>query len=178
MKRSSYSNRGMGLEKMIALFGSRYMASGQAYLIKHEPPVKHLKTLRAGQFVGVRQAKGQPDYLILVHGVSVLFDAKEFSGNRFPFSSLHRHQFDALMAFERSGGSAALFLRSTDHNGYFVIPLSAFKLQYMNWRHCRDTGQKTKNGQASLSLTYIRENAIQWDENGYLAALRMLFIDS
>ena len=52
MKRSSYSNRGMGLEKMIALFGSRYMASGEAYLIKHEPPVKHLKTLRAGQFVG------------------------------------------------------------------------------------------------------------------------------
>ena len=173
--RSSHSNRGVGLEKMIALFGARYMSKGDAYLIKHNPPVKHLKSLKYGQFVAVRQAKGQPDYMILFNGISVLFDAKEFAGNRFPFSSLHKHQFDALMAFERSGGHSALFIRSTDHNGYFVLPLSAFKLQYMNWDHCRTVGEKSKKGQASLSLSFIKENAIQWDENGYLAAISMLF---
>ena len=176
MKRSSHSNRGMGLEKMIALFGARYMASGKAYLIKHEPPVKHIKSLKFGQFVAVRQAKGQPDYMILVNGRAILFDAKEFGGSRFPFSSLHRHQFDALMSFERNGGYSALFLRATDHNGYFVLPLSAFKLQFMDWDRCRQVGEKSKKGQASLSLTFIRENAIQWDESGYLAALQMLFI--
>tara|TARA_B100000427_G_scaffold111501_2_gene92433 strand:+ start:6332 stop:6865 length:534 start_codon:yes stop_codon:yes gene_type:complete len=174
-RRSTHSNRGIGLEKMITLFGARYMSSGKAYLIKHEPPVKHLKSLKFGQFVAVRQAKGQPDYMILFDGKSVLFDAKEFAGKRFPFSSLHRHQFDALMAFERSGGYSALFLRSTDENGYFVLPLSAFKLQYMNWDRCRQVGEKSKKGQASLSLTFIRENAIQWDENGYLSAVSMLF---
>lgn len=175
MNRSSYSNRGMGLEKMIALFGAKYMAKNDAYLIKHEPPVKHLKSLKFGQFVAVRQAKGQPDYLIHFNGQSVLFDAKEFSGKRFPFSSLHRHQFNALMAFERTGGNSCLFLRATDANGYFILPLSAFKMEYMSWARCKDTGQKSKKGQASISLSFIRENGIQWDENGYLSALKMLF---
>ena len=175
MRKSSYSNRGMGLEKMIALYGSRYMAKGDAYLIKHEPPVRHLRSLKHGQFVAVRQAKGQPDYLILFKSTAVLFDAKEFSGKRFPFTSLHQHQFDALMRFERCGGNSALFMRSTASNGYFVLPLSAFKLQYMDWLRCRQLGEKSKRGQASLSLAFIQKNGIQWDENGYLAALRMLF---
>lgn len=176
-RRSSYSNRGMGLEKMIGFYGSRYLATGDAYLIKHEPSVRHIKSLKYGQFVAVRQAKGQPDFMILVEGRAILFDAKEFGGSRFPFSSLHCHQFDALMAFERSGGHSALFLRATDSNSYFVIPLSAFKLQFMKWDRCRQVGEKSKKGQASLSLSFIRENAIQWDDNGYLAALKMLFMN-
>lgn len=169
--RSSYSNRGMGLEKMILLFGCRYLSSGKAYLIQNEPSVRHIKTLRNGQFVAVRQSKGQPDFIIHFNRQTVLFDAKEFHGRRFSFSSLSHHQFLAMQSFERCGGHSALFMRAKDTEEFFVLPFSTFQKKYQVWFKNKCTDTKTKKGEASLSLAFIRENGFLWNANGYIDAL-------
>ena len=156
---------------MIDLFGVRYAATGKAYLIKSPTPIKHLRSLAKGQFVACYAAKGQPDYLLLAQGRAFLFDAKEFRGNRFPFSSLHVHQFNALCRWEECGGTSALILFASDLRAYFVIPLEAFKSAFLAWVDGQAKRGQAKRGKASISAEFMLENGIPWNEDGYLSPL-------
>tara|TARA_Y100001963_G_C6571722_1_gene349188 strand:- start:9 stop:554 length:546 start_codon:yes stop_codon:yes gene_type:complete len=170
----SHSNRGKHLEKLIEFYGHRYQNKQIAYLIKYPPVIKHLRTLKNGQFVATYAAKGQPDYLMISEGNSFLFDAKEFKGNRFPFSNLHAHQFKALNEFEKCGGYSALLLHAIDINQLFVAPFISFKSLYMDWMESRISHKPTKRGSASISLEYMSNEFIQWDDDGFLTGFRMM----
>ena len=170
----NHANRGKRLEQLIDLFGARYASTKKAYLIKSPPQVKHLRSLKNGQFVACYAAKGQPDYLLLADGVGYLFDAKEFKGNRFPFSSLHPHQFNALVRWQECGGKSALVFGASDHHAYFVAPLEAFKDQYLAWVDSKAKLGNAKRGQASLSFEWMLTNSIPWADDGYLSALKMI----
>ena len=164
-------NRGKRLEQLIDLFGYRYQSIGRAYLIKSPPPVKHIRSLKNGQFVGCYAKKGQPDYMLLADGDSYLFDAKEFKGRRFPFASLHRHQFDALVRWSECGGVSGLLVCATEMSAYWFIPVETFKSAYMAWIASRSIKGPTPKGKASLSVEWMAENGIPWGEDGYLSAL-------
>ena len=170
----NHANRGKRLEQLIDLFGARYASTKKAYLIKSPPHVKHLRTLKNGQFVACYAAKGQPDYLLLADGVGYLFDAKEFKGSRFPFSSLHQHQFNALVKWKECGGKSALIFGADDHKAYFVVPLESFKDRYLAWVEAKSKLGAVKRGQASLSVEWMLTNSIPWADDGYLSALKMI----
>jgi recombination protein U len=172
--KSKHANRGKRLEDLIEFFGYKYQSSNEAYLIKYPPLVKHLRSLKNGQFVAVYSSKGQPDYFLISNGESFLFDAKEFAGNRFPFSSLHAHQFNALNQFENCGGNSALLFHAKSIDAFYVAPFKAFKSLYLDWIKARNKKAPTKKGSASISLEYMAEHFIPWNNEGYLHGLKMI----
>lgn len=70
----------------------------------------HPRVLR-GQPVG----KGPPDFIAIgPGGARVLFDAKSTTGARWPVSNLLPHQAAAFDLFTRAGGTAGVYLRTSE----------------------------------------------------------------
>lgn len=79
-----------------------------------------------------RRTKGPPDYLavgrVALRGseggepASVLFDAKSTRSPRWSLHLLKPHQAQALDAFDKAGGVAGLYLRTTEGDAWIAWP--------------------------------------------------------
>jgi hypothetical protein len=77
---------------------ARFHATQSAYIQKNHPDVD-------------RGKKGAPDFLALVSGTAILFDAKACKAERWSVHLLKPHQANAFDRFMQAGGIAAIYLR-------------------------------------------------------------------
>jgi len=106
----SLANRGKHLEQILDHVHAGYMARGAAYVLRTPPPVKVLSAPVRGVFRACFEEAGPCDYLAVVDGVPLVFDAKECNATRWPLSHLPTHQAAHFDGVERAGGRAAVLL--------------------------------------------------------------------
>ncbi|MDO5564570.1 MAG: Holliday junction resolvase RecU [Eubacteriales bacterium] len=70
------------------------------------------------------EKKSTVDYIGLVQGIPICFDAKECNNDeRFPIQNIHDHQVDFMRSFEEQGGISFLLIMFSKTNEAYYVPL-------------------------------------------------------
>ena len=145
--KTSYANRGMGLENEINLSNEYYRINDKAYIYKKPTPIKLVDVDYKNGVIkkAFFQTPSTTDYNGIYKGKYVDFEAKETkSKTSFSLDNIHEHQIKHLIDVKRHGAISFLIVRftvldetyllSTEKLEYFIknnkrrsIPLSFFK---------------------------------------------------
>jgi recombination protein U len=84
--------------------------------------------------------KSTVDYIGVVQGVPVCFDAKECHTDTFPLQNIHEHQVRFMEEFERQDGVAFILIFFTARNEFYYLRLSEL-LGF--WNRGQEGGRKS-----------------------------------
>ena len=115
--------RGSTLEDFINLSIEKYRESGIALIQKIPTPIKPVKMNGDKQItLAYFDSKSTVDYIGVVQGIPVCFDAKECAAATFPLQNVHAHQVRFMKEFEEQGGIAFIVLHWTAKDEIYYIP--------------------------------------------------------
>ncbi len=124
MGKSTFANRGMGLENDINETNKYYLDYDIALIYKKPTPIRITKTdykhMRISD--GFFETTSTLDYNGVYKGYYIEFDAKETrSSTSFPISNIHNHQLEYIEKVIKHKGIVFLIVRFTLLNKYFVL---------------------------------------------------------
>ncbi|MCL2619263.1 MAG: Holliday junction resolvase RecU, partial [Defluviitaleaceae bacterium] len=129
-------------EEMVNLTNETYRAKGLAVIQKVPTPItpvrfnKVTRTIDAAYF----ERKSTVDYIGVVQGIPVAFDAKETTQKNLPLQNIHDHQIDFMREFARQDGVAFLLVRFAAVDRVFFLP---FRELQGFWLAAQDGGRKS-----------------------------------
>lgn len=134
--------RGSTLEDMINLTNEQYRDAGLALIQKVPTPITPLEIDRSRGLItkAYFERKSTVDYIGVVQGIPVCFDAKECATMTFSLANLHEHQYDFMRRFDAQEGLAFLliYFRCVDEVVY--VPFSCIR-HYV--QRARNGGRKS-----------------------------------
>ncbi len=166
---SSRGLRGSGLEELINKSNEKYRENHLGLVQKIPTPITPIKIDKESRHITLAyfEQKSTVDYVGVIQGVPVCFDAKECVTDTFAMQNIHEHQINFMREFEEQGGIAFIILQFTKRNEIYYIPLESLNKFY----------ERAKNG-GRKSFTYeeIDKNYIITTKSGvlvhYLPALK------
>ena len=134
--------RGSALEELINHSNEKYRNLGLALRQKVPTPITPVKMGKnSGQIsLAYFNEKSTVDYIGVVQGIPVCFDAKECSSDTFPVHNIHEHQVKFMQDFERQGGIAFIIADFVGHNEIFYIPYNDI-IKF--WNRAKEGGRKS-----------------------------------
>ena len=120
----SYANRGMVLEGDINLTNEYYIDNNIALIYKKPTPIKIIKVDYKHMKINEAYFKEPStlDYNGIYKGRYIEFDAKETnSKTSFPYTNIHKHQYEHIKNVIKHGGIAFLIVRFNLLNKDFVL---------------------------------------------------------
>lgn len=134
--------RGSTLEELINHSNDRYRTSGLALIQKVPTPITPVKMDKGtGQItLAYFNQKSTVDYIGVVQGIPVCFDAKECASDTFPIQNIHEHQIEFMSDFEKQGGITFIIADFVMRNETYYIPYSDV-MRF--WKRARDGGRKS-----------------------------------
>ena len=134
--------RGSALEELINHSNEKYRNLGLALIQKVPTPITPVKMGKnSGQIsLAYFNEKSTVDYIGVVQGIPVCFDAKECSSDTFPVHNIHEHQVKFMQDFERQGGRAFIIADFVGHNEIFYIPYNDI-IKF--WNRAKEGGRKS-----------------------------------
>lgn len=157
---------GRSWEIDLARWHDAYRRDGRACIQRAHPPVKHIRSLGGGQFVGVRDRTGPPDFWgTLPGGRAVVFDAKECSAARWPLKAVEPHQARDLEAHTRQGAVAFVALDFAGRG--WVLPWDRLVEPY--WM---TVDGEARRGEASLTPADVALIGLPMGADGWLDVVR------
>ena len=102
--------RGSTLEELINLTNQKYRDNHLALIQKVPTPIKPIRidSERKQITLAYFDQKSTVDYIGVVQGIPICFDAKECATKNFPLQNIHEHQVEFMKEFERQEGVAFL----------------------------------------------------------------------
>ena len=134
--------RGSTLEEMINRTNEKYRESGLALIQKIPTPITPINIDKASRHITLAyfDQKSTVDYIGVVQGVPVCFDAKECSTNTFSLQNIHEHQVIFMKDFEAQDGIAFFLLFFSNKDLYYYLSLSNL---LVFWERARKGGRKS-----------------------------------
>lgn len=158
---SSRGLRGSGLEELINKSNEKYRENHLGLVQKIPTPITPIKIDKESRHITLAyfEQKSTVDYVGVIQGVPVCFDAKECVTDTFSMQNIHEHQINFMREFEEQGGIAFIILQFTKRNEIYYIPLESLNKFY----------ERAKNG-GRKSFTYeeIDKNYIITTKSGVL----------
>ena len=116
--------RGSTLEELINFSNEKYMMGNLALIQKI--PTTPIKIDHATRHITLAyfDQKSTVDYIGVVQGIPVCFDAKECATKTFPLQNIHEHQIEFMKRFEKQDGIAFIILLFSELNEFYYIPFS------------------------------------------------------
>lgn len=116
--------RGSTLEEMINLTNEKYREQGIGLIQKIPTPIKPVAIDKASRHITLAyfEQKSTVDYIGVVQGIPVCFDAKECNTDTFPMQNIHEHQIYFMREFEQQKGIAFILLYYTHKNEMYYVP--------------------------------------------------------
>ena len=116
--------RGSFLEEMINLTNEKYRDQKLALIQKVPTPIKPIRIDQATRHITLAyfDQKSTVDYIGVVQGIPVCFDAKECASERFPLANVHPHQIRFMQEFEEQDGIAFLSIYFKSRDLYMYLP--------------------------------------------------------
>lgn len=115
-------NRGMMTEMLINVTNEHYRRKGLALVTKIPTPIKVVKQRGGIVTHGFFEEKGVLDYLGIVQGLPVTFDAKETKEKRLPLKNIAEHQYEYIEDFIKQGGYAFIIAHFAQCGAFYLIP--------------------------------------------------------
>ena len=119
--------RGSELEEEINMTNEQYREHGLALVQKIPTPITPVNRNGWKITLAFFEEKSTVDYIGVVQGVPVCFDAKECRAKTFPMKNIHEHQVRFMEDFEKQGGVAFLVIDFTVENVCMYLPFADLK---------------------------------------------------
>lgn len=166
--------RGSGLEDMINMTNDVYRQRGLAIIQKIPTPITPVKIDKEKGNISLAYFEQQStvDYIGVVQGIPVCFDAKETTQKRLPLQNIHSHQIEFMEHWQEQKGIAFLLVYFRDNDEYYYLPFDVMK---------RYWSEAQKGGRKSVPRNAFEERyKIDGMKNGvvnYLEALNTYLVD-
>lgn len=134
--------RGSFLEEAINLTNEKYRSQKLALIQKVPTPIKPIKIDQSTRHITLAyfEQKSTVDYIGVVQGVPVCFDAKESATERFPLANVHPHQIQFMEEFEQQDGISFLIIYFKSKDRYMYLPFVQLK---KFWDRMEEGGPKS-----------------------------------
>ncbi len=115
--------RGSVLEDVINRLIDEYRRCGLALIQKIPTPITPINIDSETKHITLAyfDRKSTVDYIGVVQGIPVCFDAKECASDTFPLSNVHDHQADFMKDFEEQDGIAFLLIFFSKREIYYYM---------------------------------------------------------
>ncbi len=125
--------RGSTFEDLINTTNEHYRNKNLALVQKIPTPITPLKFNSEKKLIteAYFEKDSTVDYIGVVQGIPVCFDAKECKTDTFSLQNIHEHQFRFMTEFESQGGVAFLLIHFTMRNDFYYMPYIELK-QYID----------------------------------------------
>lgn len=134
--------RGSGLEDLINRTNESYREKGLALIQKVPTPITPIKIDKENRHITLAyfDQKSTVDYIGVVQGIPVCFDAKECHTDTFPLANIHEHQVQFMEDFERQEGLSFLIIHFTKRDVLYY--LNFFQMKRF-WDRAKEGGRKS-----------------------------------
>ena len=134
--------RGSTLEEMINYSLEKYREKHLALIQKIPTPIKPIEMDQATRHITLAyfDQKSTVDYIGVVQGIPVCFDAKECAADTIPLANIHEHQLNFMREFEEQGGISFILLGMSHRDECFYIPLADIE---RFWQRAKEGGRKS-----------------------------------
>lgn len=136
--------RGSMLEDTLRVTNELFREKNLALIQKIPTPITPIKIDQATRHITLAyfEEKSTVDYIGVVQGVPLCFDAKECAGNRFSLQNLHAHQLQYMTEFEEQGGIAFFLIYFKQFDTYYYLSLKEAqeyveKSRQGGWKHIK-----------------------------------------
>jgi recombination protein U len=127
--------RGSQFEELVNLSNEQYQKEGLAVIQKIPTPIKPVQIDNERHItLAYFEQKSTVDYIGVMAGIPICFDAKECGKKSLPFSNIHPHQVAFMNDFAAQGGLAFLLVHFTDYKETYVLPLETLNEYYTEGR--------------------------------------------
>ena len=161
---------GSTLEELINLTNETYRRKGLAVMQKVPTPITPVEFDGQKRRITLAyfEKRSTVDYIGVVQGVPVCFDAKDTKLKSWPLDNVHEHQIEFMQEFAKQDGLAFLLVHFCHVDEYYYLPLETL-VEY--WENAKRGGRKSIPYDAFDKTLLIR------NENGcihYLEALSVV----
>ena len=134
--------RGSTLEELINRTNEKYLENGLALIQKIPTPITPIKIDKEKRHITLAyfEQKSTVDYIGVVQGIPICFDAKECASDTFALQNIHEHQVEFMENFEKQGGIAFFLISYTNKNLYYYLP---FEMLKFFWDRAQNGGRKS-----------------------------------
>ena len=124
--------RGSVLEEMINYTNEKYRERKLALIQKIPTPITPVRFDKASRHITLAyfDQRSTVDYMGVVQGIPVCFDAKECAVDSFPMQNFHEHQIRFMSDYEQQGGIAFFLLYFTHRQKCYYLRLKEFLIFY------------------------------------------------
>lgn len=163
--------RGSTLEDLLNRTNEKYRENGLALIQKIPTPITPIKIDKESRHITLAyfDQKSTVDYIGVVQGIPVCFDAKECNTDTFPLANIHEHQLEFMNQFEKQDGIAFILIYYTHRDEFYYLRFETLK---KFWDRAVNGGRK------SFRLEELEEDFFLPKINGILVPyLNMLQLD-
>lgn len=134
--------RGSMLEEMINITNSKYREKQLALIQKVPTPITPINIDKESRQISLAyfEQKSTVDYIGVVQGIPICFDAKECSSDTFSLNNVHEHQIQFMKEFEEQEGVAFLLIYYKKHDLYYYLSYEALAVF---WKRAVEGGRKS-----------------------------------
>ena len=115
--------RGSTFEELINRTNEIYENSNLCLIQKVPTPITPIRMDEESRHITLAyfDKKSTVDYIGVVQGIPVCFDAKECNTDTFPLQNVHKHQIEFMEKFEQQQGIAFLLIHYTKRDVYYYV---------------------------------------------------------
>ncbi len=152
--------RGSAFEELINMTNDVYKQRYVAIIQKIPTPITPVKLDKEhGQItLAYFDRQSTVDYIGVVQGIAICFDAKETREKRLPLQNIHAHQMEFMEHFMHQCGIAFLLVHFFNEDKYFFLPFEVLK-KY--WDAAQNGGRK------SIPYSAFEEKYLLTSSEGY-----------
>jgi len=134
--------RGSTLEDLVNRTNEKYLANNLALIQKVPTPITPINIDKDTRHITLAyfDQKSTVDYIGVVQGVPVCFDAKECNTDTFPLANIHAHQVEFMRNFEKQDGVAFILISFTKRNEFYYM---RFEELLKFWNRMLEGGRKS-----------------------------------
>lgn len=139
---SSRGLRGSALEEYINHTNEKYRSSGLALIQKVPTPITPMEIDKKTRHITLAffEQKSTVDYIGVVQGIPVCFDAKECHESTFPMANIHAHQMEFMEDWQRQDGVAFFLIYFTKEDVFYYM---TFEEALVFWNRSKQGGRKS-----------------------------------
>lgn len=118
--------RGSFLEELVNMTNEKYRSQKLALIQKVPTPIKPINIDKETRHITLAyfEQKSTVDYIGVVQGIPVCFDAKECATENFPLANVHEHQIRFMEEYEQQDGIAFLLIYFKSKDCFMYLPFS------------------------------------------------------
>ena len=134
--------RGSVLEELINYTNEKYRQQKLALVQKIPTSIKPVRFDKTKRHITLAyfDQKSTVDYIGVVQGIPICFDAKECVAETFPLQNIHEHQVEFMKNFEKQQGIAFILIYYSSRN---ILYYMRFEELYKFWMRAQNGGRKS-----------------------------------